>query len=497
MSSAKQKIQLLRDPVLASKSTPEQRYWRSYGNTQLVKEHNAVTHIAFNPISPHDFAVTSSARIQVFSSKTRQVTKTFLRFKETAYSGEYRHDGKLFVAGDSSGLVQVFDAQNPRTLLVTVQASLYPVHVTQFHPHVSSQMLAASDDKTAKLYDISQTQAPLFEFAEHDDYIRTASFVRDQPSLVATGCYDGHLRVFDTRAGTSPVLSFDHGAPVESVLSLNQTTLVSAGGTNVRVWDLPSKKQVKSMSNFTKTVTTLATAGDRSLLAGSLDGHVKVYDMLQLHWEVKFGWKFGAGVLSCGVSPNGKHFVAGLASGLLLIRTRKSEKTASKGPEKKEKLAAFARMMRGSDYHGEHEDRIIADGPKTAKKQHKYERLLGSFRWGEAFDLAFQPGVPKDVSLTILGELKKLGKIRVALLGRDEASLEPFFAWSVKNLDDIRCVDILVDYLGAALDQYGELAEDSILMEELLVQLKGVVREEIEKSKEAGKLQGMLELLIN
>lgn len=504
MSSSKQRIQVVRNPVLAGKKTPEQRYWRSFGNTQLVKEHNAITHITFNPASPHDIAVTSSARIQVFSSKTRQVIKTFSRFKETAYCGEYRHDGKLLVAGDSSGLVQIFDAYNPRTSLVTIQASSYPTHVTKFHPTISTQLLTASDDKCAKVYDISRSDRPLLTLnGNHGDYIRSGTFIKDQPNLIATGCYDGQIRVFDARVNNqggdnAPILQFNHDAPVEDILSVNQTSIVSAGSNYIKVWDLPSNKLTKKLSNFTKTVTSLSLLGDRSLLAGSLDGHVKIYDMSELNWQVKFGWKFGSGVLSCGVSPDSKHFVAGLTSGLLSIRTKKQGKTPPKrGELKQEKSNAYAKMLRGAEYHGEYEHRVILDKPtsKSDKKPQKYERLLNSFQWGKAFDAAFQQGVPKDIALTILEELKKLGKVRVALANRDDASLEPFFSWLIKHIDDIKCVDILVDYLVVALLEYGALVEKSLLLEELFIGLRRKLDVEIEKGKEANKISGMLQLL--
>ncbi|KAF6015531.1 hypothetical protein HII12_000690 [Brettanomyces bruxellensis] len=177
MSAARERIQPVRTETLPAKTTPEQRYWRGFTNSQLVKEHNAVTHIAFDPNRPHNFAVTSSTRIQVFSSKTRKVVKNFTRFKDTVYSGEFRHDGKLLVAGDASGLVQIFDAQHPRSLLVTLQPSTHPTHVTKFHPSITTQLLTCSDDRVARLYDISSTEEPLMSFGEHQDYVRSGIFI--------------------------------------------------------------------------------------------------------------------------------------------------------------------------------------------------------------------------------------------------------------------------------------------------------------------------------
>jgi hypothetical protein len=52
----------------------------------------------------------------VYNSQTRQVQRTFGRFKDVAYSGSFRQDGKLLVAGGQNSIVQV------RGLLITFGA---------------------------------------------------------------------------------------------------------------------------------------------------------------------------------------------------------------------------------------------------------------------------------------------------------------------------------------------------------------------------------------
>lgn len=491
-------MQQVRSATLPSKTTPEQRYWRGFSNPQLVKENYPITHISFNPVSPHDFAVTSSTRIQVFSAKTRQVVKTFLRFKDTVYSGEYRFDGKLLVASDASGLVSIFDSTQ-RNLLVSLNPSTYPTHVAKFHSTIGNQLITGSDDRVLRLYDISQTtQGPITEFTGgHGDYIRSASFIPGNPNLVATGCYDGIVRVFDTRQQTC-VSKFIHDSPVEDVLALSPTTLVSAGGPQVKVWDLTRSTQIHELNNFTKAATSLHNTGDKGLMVGSLDGHVKIFDYTTSNWEVKFGWKFGSGgVLLCGVSPeNHKHFVCGLTSGLVSIRTRKTEPKVKQGI-KEVKSNAYARMMRGADYTGEEEHHIVhSSTPQNqSKKLKQFEKHLNSFRWSDALDSAFSPGVPKENTITVLNELKKRGKIRISLYGRDEISLLPILQWLTKNMEDVRSVNLICDYIGVILEMYGSLIEKNPVLEECFQNLYKRINIEVRKCKEANEISGMLELL--
>lgn len=43
----------------------------------------------------------------MYSAQSRQVVRTFSRFKDTAYSGVLRADGRLLAAGGQDGVVQV------------------------------------------------------------------------------------------------------------------------------------------------------------------------------------------------------------------------------------------------------------------------------------------------------------------------------------------------------------------------------------------------------
>src|SRR5690606_23842489 len=82
-----------------------------------------------------------------------------------------------------------------------------------------------------------------------------------------------------------------------------------------------------SLRNHQKTVTSLAisTLSDdrlnaRRVLAGGLDGHVKIFDTQE--WKVVHGIKYPSPIISLGVSPEEKHLAVGMAGGLLSIRTR-------------------------------------------------------------------------------------------------------------------------------------------------------------------------------
>ncbi len=46
-------------------------------------------------------------QVIVYNGHTCQVARTFSRFKDTAFSGVFRQDGRLLAAGSQDGMVQV------------------------------------------------------------------------------------------------------------------------------------------------------------------------------------------------------------------------------------------------------------------------------------------------------------------------------------------------------------------------------------------------------
>lgn len=91
----------------STKHNAESRYWRQYKHPVFIKEYAPVTSVHFSPSKPHRYAVTAATRVQIYAPRTQKVTKTISRFKDVARSGCIRGDGKLVVAGDDTGLVQV------------------------------------------------------------------------------------------------------------------------------------------------------------------------------------------------------------------------------------------------------------------------------------------------------------------------------------------------------------------------------------------------------
>ena len=93
--------------LASTKHNSESRHWRQFKHPVFIKEYAPVTSVHFSPSKPHRYAVTAATRVQIYAPRTQKVTKTISRFKDVARSGCIRGDGKLVVAGDDTGLIQV------------------------------------------------------------------------------------------------------------------------------------------------------------------------------------------------------------------------------------------------------------------------------------------------------------------------------------------------------------------------------------------------------
>ncbi|ORY73051.1 WD40-repeat-containing domain protein, partial [Protomyces lactucae-debilis] len=390
-----------------------------------------------------------------------------------------------------------------RSILRSIRHHRLPVHVTQFSPHDQTTLLTASDDKTVCLWDMP-TQAPLRIFKGHEDYVRTAAFLPNTPHLVVSGGYDQTVRVWDQRSSehTGQVMQFSHASNVERLLPISQsgTTLASAGGLDVRIWDLVGGRSepLRTLQNHARGVTCLATtqAGSR-LLSGGVDGHLKVYDTQS--WKVVHSVKYPGPILSVGVSPDEKHLVVGLTSGLLSIRTRSQRSSVSKTAASGRKATStVSRMLRGAEYKGGAADRVVQDEAVLARESGKlkaHDKALRRYAYSDALDMVLKADTDAMMTLSVLRELQKRGGLRQALQNRDEASLSPLIKYVTRYVADVRFCGVCVDVSMTLLAVYGGALGGDAGVSMLVDRLSERVCEQVLRAREAEAASGVLKML--
>ena len=316
------KLKLKQFPLAEDRETSEAKFWKSYAISAEDTLLGAPTCIDFNPMNSSSYLVTSSTRVSLYDSASDKVLRAFSRFPDEAFSGRHRKDGKLFVAGDKSGAVKVFDIQTKAMLRnltkhsAAVRATVWTADGIHF--------VSGSDDRKVKLWDIG-TQEVTWEGDKatgHSDYVRSVDSSQVSADVFVSAGYDHCVKVWDKRQA-SPVHSLSHSAPVETcVLSPSGTLLMTSAGNEVKVWDMISSgKLLHTFSSHQKNVTGLVfDSASSRLLSCGLDGLVKIYSLQTL--QVTHGMRFGSALTTISVSPNGRKLVVGFADGKLLVRTK-------------------------------------------------------------------------------------------------------------------------------------------------------------------------------
>ena len=528
MAAEVQPITQLKLAPRPSSLTPEQTYWRTFKSPLAFPSptSNAVTHIAQPSISPRvaqtspdTFVVTTGARVQIFSNRTRKLLKTITRFDDTAHSGEIRYDGRVLVAGDETGAIQVFDV-NSRAILKTWKECKQPVWTTKWSPSVTTSLMSCCDDATVRLWDLP-TQESVTTFRGHHDYVRCGQFMPGQASnLLVSGSYDQTIRLWDTRIPEKAVMTFKHVAAVESVLSMpSGTTILASADNQIAVLDVIAGRPLHMIKNHQKTITALSLASDGSrLVSGGLDGHMKVFETTG--WNVVAGSKYPAPILSLAVIISGpakedKHIAVGMASGVLSIKTRLSSAQKVKDRERQKEMEAlltgaidehdrqlakrrprgWEKRFRGRDFTGEGVD-IIVDGNDRGKvkKQKTWEKDLHQQRYREALDVVLAQG-DKMTVFTMLTTLRYRSALRASLEGRDEITLQPIMKWVYFNISSPTFVPICVEVAMNIMDLYSKHLPQSVDLAKQTEKLHKRIKEEVERAQQASMTRGMLEML--
>ncbi|OTB09070.1 hypothetical protein M426DRAFT_316361 [Hypoxylon sp. CI-4A] len=521
----------LKLPSGPSPITAEQRYWKTFKNQLVLPSPTQypITHItvpAANPAtvgtSNNDFfAVTTGTRVQIYSIRTRKLVKTITRFGDIARSGDVRRDGRILVAGDDTGKIQVFDVGS-RAILKTWAQHKQPVWTTKFSPADLTTLMSTSDDKTVRLWDLP-SQESTSTFVGHGDYVRSGSFMPGTMSnMLVSGSYDATVKLWDPRAPGTAVMTFKHAAPIEDVLPLPSGTTVLASSENqISVLDLVAAKPQHTISNHQKTVTSLSLASNgRRLVSGGLDGHVKIFETTG--WNVVAGVKYPSPILAVRVITSGandddRHLAVGMQSGVLSLRTRLTGPEATREREREKEMAALLsgtieahdktknkRKRRQAttkrlDMVGEGADVVIANDLTRPRREAPWQKDLRHGRFAAALDRVLDPAA-KDHSplttLTLLVALRHRSALREALEGRDENTVQPVLRWVQGHIIDPRYIHVCVDVATVLLDLYAEFADGSAELQTGFKTLHRRVRLEVERAQTAVQTGGMLGTLL-
>lgn len=455
--------------------------------------------IHFNP-SNSAYIITHSTKVSLYYSNNDKQQRSYSRFTEDVYSGKFRRDGKLIVAGDRSGYIKVFDVKT-KSALREIRGHNASVRGTCWSSD-GLNIISCSDDKTVKRWDLGTSQL-LWQSSKaeqsHRDYVRALDVSPVSSSIFASGSYDHTVSIWDSRQENA-VCSMNHGHPIEyCLISPSGSLLMSAGSNEIKLWDILSGgRLLHTFSNHQKNVTGLCMNGSGSkLLSCGLDGFVKIFSMESL--QVIHGIKYSGPCISIALTSNDSKLLVGLVDNTLVVRNRQSEDANSDDEEVAKDDDRTTKRQRqfyksaGAAIADPNEGLISVE---RAAKLKPYENHLKKFNYQQALDSALCTRNPVVV-VTVMEELCRRNGLTIALSGRDESTLEPLLSFAAKYVSHPRYSKLVSQVTQVILDIYAPIIGQSDAIDELFLKLHQQVKLEVTFQRQVHKVMNALDGVIN
>lgn len=482
-------------PKVQERETSESRYWKSFSTSSEERLLGPPNCIHFTPKS-ESFLVTASTSVHLYDSLTDRVIRSFTRFKDEAYSGKFRKDGKLLLTGDASGAVKVFDVKS-KAILRQLERHSQPVHATAWSS-CGLKMISGSDDRSVRLWDLGTEECLWHMKNAHNDYIRCIDANPSAADIFVSGSYDHSLKLWDNRQREC-VQQFSCAGPVEtSLIAPSGTMMFSSSGNEIQVWDLIAGKLLNTLRSHQKNITGICMDGTKSrLLSCGLDGHVKVYSLDRM--QTTHGMKFGSPIRSMALSSDNKKLVVGLLNGDLVIRSKKDMSSAAGSLGNVTSLSSDntqqVRLYKGAGATVSAKSDNMVETERMVKLR-PYEVHLKKFNYQQALDASLKTRNPLVV-VTVLEELSRRSGLSIALSGRDESTLEPLLAFCARYISQPRYTRLIVQVTHRILDLYCGVLGQSDAIDELFHKLRQQVKAEVTFHREIMRVVGSLDEIIS
>jgi len=444
-------LRRLPQPRKFAELTPQAQHYKSFKAQWKQKDAARVLALAFSPEKPHRLAVVSGTKVglwQASKSGDAEAASSVSKFKDITQCVSWRSDGKLMLAGEASGSCAVIEMETKKVLR-RFRGHGDAVTCCAFAAADRSRAATGGRDGKLRVWDVATSEL-LQTIDAHSDCMKVLAPGPGGPDVWITAGYDGKVKLWDLSLGPDDacVATMDHGHPVEAGAAFPGGALfASAGGTEVKLWDLASGgKLVQTLADaHSKTVTAVCLDSTASvMLTASFDGFAKVYSAAGL--EHLWTYRLPGPVTCAAWRPDSKAFAIGLDDGQWQLRQARTNVGAAKADGEEGASVAEKRPapptsrakrdghLRGLTARPDDDDEIVDTerGPPAKRREMQLDFFFRKFEYRKALEFIVQPKTSLPVGLAGIEELLQRGALEAAMTEIGEELCYKALRWLLK-----------------------------------------------------------------
>ncbi|KAJ2911769.1 hypothetical protein MD484_g8642, partial [Candolleomyces efflorescens] len=168
----------------------------------------------------------------------------------------------------------------PRDLHVTLNSHKGPVNVARYAKGSAKYILTGGQDRTVRLWN-ANLGTEIKTFSGHGYEVLSLTVAHDNAKFASSGG-DRAVFVWDVATGQTIRRLSGHLGKIHAVEFNEDASVVASGSydSTVRLWDLraQARQSIQTLEEARDAVQTLYV-GSTYLISGSVDGHVRTYDL--------------------------------------------------------------------------------------------------------------------------------------------------------------------------------------------------------------------------